>query len=223
MSVPIAELLPLAIGIAASITTIITMVLMLLSPDAKSRTAGLLVGCLVGVAGTVALFALLAGQLSTQEPDASPTVAAGTKTLVGVVFVVLALRQWRRRREGSDSAELPKWMTGVDSMTTGKAFVLGLLLSAAVPKNLLLGVSAGIIVGEARLGIGRAAVVIAVFTAVAISTVAVPIAAHLMAPDRVRDPLQRLREWLVTNNRTIMVVVLLAIGLYMIGNGIASL
>ncbi len=225
MSVPIAELLPLAIGIAASITTIITMVLMLLSPNANanSRTAGLLVGCLVGVAGTVALFALLAGQLSTQETDASPTVAAGTKTLVGVVLVVLALRQWRRRREGSDSAELPKWMTGVDSMTTGKAFVLGLLLSAAVPKNLLLGVSAGIIVAEARLDIGRAAVVIAAFTAVAISTVAVPIAAHLMAPDRVRDPLQRLREWLVTNNRTIMVVVLLAIGLYMIGNGIASL
>jgi hypothetical protein len=223
MSVPIAELLPLAIGIAASITTIITMVLMLLSPNANSRTAGLLVGCLVGVAGTVALFALLAGQLSTQEPDASPTLAAGTKALVGIVLVVLALRQWRRRREGSDSAELPKWMTGVDSMTTGKAFVLGLLLSAAVPKNLLLGVSAGIIVAEARLDIGRAAVVIAAFTAVAISTVALPIAAHLMAPDRVRDPLQKLREWLMTNNRTIVGVVLLAIGLYMIGNGIASL
>jgi threonine/homoserine/homoserine lactone efflux protein len=221
MSVPIAELLPLAIGIAASITTIITMVLMLLSPDAKSRTAGLLVGCLVGVAGTVAVFALLASQLSTQEPGASPIVAAGTKTLIGVVLVVLALRQWRRR-EGSEPAELPKWMTGVDSMTTSKAFLLGLLLSAAVPKNLLLGVSAGIIVGEARFSTGRAAVVIAAFTAVAISTVAVPIAAHLMAPDRVRDPLQKLREWLVTNNRTIMVVALLSIGLYMIGNGITS-
>ena len=221
MSVPIAELLPLAVGIAASITTILTMVLMLLSPHANSRTVGLLVGCLVGVAGTVALFALLAGQLSTQQPDASPTVAAGMKTLVGVVLVVLALRQWRRRK-GSEPTDLPKWMTGVDSMTTGKALVLGLLLSAAVPKNLLLGLSAGIIVGEARLSIGGAAVVIAVFTAVAISTVAVPIAAHLLAPDRVRGPLQRLREWLVASNRTIMVVVLLAIGLYMIGNGITS-
>ena len=221
MSVPIAELLPLAICIAASITTIITMVLMLLSPQAKSRTAGLLGGCLVGVAGTVALFTLLTGELSTHEPGASPTLAAGMKTLVGVVLVVLALTQWWRRK-GSDPAELPKWMTGVDSMTTGKAFVLGLLLSAAVPKNLLLGLSAGIIVGEARLSISRAAVVIAAFTAVAVSTVAVPIAAHLMAPDRVRGPLQRLREWLVTSNRTIMVVVLLAIGLYMIGNGITS-
>ena len=168
------------------------MVLMLLSPDAKSRTAGLLVGCLVGVAGTVALIALLASELSTRAPDESPTVAAGMKTLVGAALVVLALRQWWIGRGKSDPADLPKWMTGVDSMTTGKAFLLGLLLSAAVPKNLLLGVSAGIIVGEARPSIGRAAVVIAVFTAVAISTVGIPIAAHLVAPGRVHEPLQRL-------------------------------
>jgi hypothetical protein len=42
------------------VTTIITTVLMLLSPEAKSRTVGLLVGCLVGVGGAVALFTLLA-------------------------------------------------------------------------------------------------------------------------------------------------------------------
>jgi xanthine/uracil permease len=42
------ELLPLAVAIAISITTIITTVLMLLSPKAKSRTVGLLVGCVVG-------------------------------------------------------------------------------------------------------------------------------------------------------------------------------
>jgi predicted negative regulator of RcsB-dependent stress response len=38
-----------------------------------------------------------------------------------------------------------------------------------------------------------------------------------------RGPFERLREWLVENNVTIMVVVLLVIGVVMIGNGIASL
>jgi hypothetical protein len=51
MGTAIGELLPLAVAIAISVTMIITTVLMLLSPKAKSRTVGLLVGCFVGVGG----------------------------------------------------------------------------------------------------------------------------------------------------------------------------
>ena len=108
-------------------------------------------------------------------------------------------------------------------MPPGKALVLGLLLSAVVPKNLLLALSAGLIVGEAGLSGGQAAAVIVLFTAIATSTVAVPVVAHLVAPARLRGPFEGLREWLVENNVTIMVVVLLVIGVVMIGNSIASL
>jgi hypothetical protein len=216
------ELLPLAVAIAISITTMITTVLMLLSPKAKSRTVGLLVGCVVGVGGAVALFALLAGLLPTQDSGESSLVAAVINMVVGVLLVVLALRQWRGRHARGERA-LPKWMAEVDSMMPSKALVLGLLLSAVVPKNLLLALSAGVIVGEAGLSVGEASVVIVVFTAIATSTVAVPVVAHLVAPARMRGPFERLREWLVENNVTIMVVLLLLIGVVMIGNGIASL
>jgi Sap, sulfolipid-1-addressing protein len=217
------ELLPLAVAIAISVTTIITTVLMLLSPDAKSRTVGLLVGCLVGVGGAVALFTLLADLLPTQDSGGSSLAAAVIKMVVGVLLVVLALREWRGRPTSGDRAELPKWMAGVDSMMPGKALVLGLLLSAVVPKNLLLALSAGLIIGEAGFSSGRAAVVIVVFTAIATSTVAGPVVAHLVAPTRMRGPFERLREWLVENNVAIMVVLLLVIGVVMIGNSIASL
>jgi len=217
------ELLPLAVAIAISITTIITTVLMLLSPKAKSRTVGLLVGCVVGVGGAVALFALLAGLLPTQDSGGSSPAAAVIKMVVGVLLVVLALRQWRGRHARDDRAELPKWMAEVDSMMPGKALVIGLLLSAVVPKNLLLALSAGLIVGEAGLSGGQAAAVIVLFTAIATSTVAVPVVAHLVAPARLRGPFEGLREWLVENNVTIMVVVLLVIGVVIIGNSIASL
>ena len=217
------KLLPLAVAIAISITTIITTVLMLLSPKAKRRTVGLLVGCVVGVGGAVALFAFLAGLLPTQDSGGSSLVTGVINMVVGVLLVVLALRQWRGRAARGDRAELPKWMAEVDSMMPSKALVLGLLLSAVVPKNLLLALSAGLIVGEALLSVGEASVLIVVFTAIATSTVAVPVVAHLAAPARMRDPLERLREWLVENNVTIMVVLLLVIGVVMIGNGIASL
>ena len=108
-------------------------------------------------------------------------------------------------------------------MVPGKALVLGVLLSAVVPKNLLLAISAGVIVGEARLSVGQASVVIVLFTAIATSTVVVPVVANVVAPSRTRGPFERLREWLVENNVAIMVLVLLVIGVVMIGNGIASL
>ncbi len=223
MGTAIGELLPLAVAIAISVTTIITTVLMLLSPKAKSRTVGLLVGCVVGVGGTVALFTLLADMLPTQDSGGSSLGASVIRMVVGVLLVVLALRQWRGRPASGDRAELPKWMAGVDSIMPGKALVLGLLLSAVVPKNLLLALSAGLIVGEAAFSNGRAALVIVVFTAIATSTVAVPVVAHLVAPARMAGPFERLREWLVENNVAIMVVLLLVIGVVMIGNGIASL
>jgi Sap, sulfolipid-1-addressing protein len=217
------ELLPLAVAIAISITTIVATVLMLLSPKANGRTVGLLVGCVLGVGGAVALFALLAGLLPTQDSGGSSPVAAVINMVVGVLLVVLALRQWRLRPAKGDRAELPKWMAEVDSMTPTKALVLGLLLSAVVPKNLLLALSAGVIVSEARLSVGEASVVIVVFTVIATSTVAVPVVAHLVAPARMHGPFERLREWLVANSVTIMGLLLLLIGVVMIGNGIASL
>jgi hypothetical protein len=216
------ELLPLAVAIAISITTIITTVLMLLSAKAKSRTVGLLVGCMVGVGGAVALFGWLASLLPTQDSSGSLVPAAVINMVVGVLLVVLALRQWRGRPVRGGSAELPKWMAKVDSMRPGTALVLGLLLSAVVPKNLLLALSAGVIVGEAGLSVGQASVVIVVFTVIATSTVAIPVVAHIAVPARTRGPLESLREWLVVNNVTIMVVVLLMIGVVMIGNSIAT-
>jgi Sap, sulfolipid-1-addressing protein len=223
MGTAIGALLPLAVAIAISVTTIITTVLMLLSPEAKSRTVGLLLGCVVGVAGAVALFTLLVDLLPTQDSGGPSLAASLIKMVVGVLLVILALRQWRGRPAGGDQTELPKWMAGVDSMRPQTALVLGLLLSAVVPKNLLLALSAGLIVGEAGFSGGQAAVVIVLFTAIATSTVAVPVVAHLVASARMRGPFERLREWLVQNNVTIMVVVLLVIGVVMIGNSIASL
>jgi threonine/homoserine/homoserine lactone efflux protein len=223
MGTEVGELLPLAVAIAISVTMIITTVFMLLSPQAKGRTVGLLVGCVVGVGGAVAVFTFLADLLPTEASGGSPRAASVIKMVVGVLLVVLALRQWRQRPARGDRAELPKWMARIDSMTPGKALVLGVLLSAVVPKNLLIALSAGLIVGGARFSGGQATVLIVVFTAIATSTVSVPVVAHLVASARMREPFEKLREWLVENNVAIMVVVLLVIGVVMIGNGIAGL
>ena len=113
MRTAIGAMLPLAIGIAISPTTITATVLMLLS-NAKSRTMGLLLGCVVGVGGTVALFALLSTLLPIQGSGRS-SPEAGVTQLVAGALLVLAGSQWRGRPATGERGELPKWMTAVDS------------------------------------------------------------------------------------------------------------
>ena len=73
------------------------VVLMLLSEKAKSRSVGLLGGVRGRVGGAVALFAWLNGLLPTQDSSGSSLPAALINMVVGVLLVVLALREWRGR------------------------------------------------------------------------------------------------------------------------------
>jgi threonine/homoserine/homoserine lactone efflux protein len=96
------------------------------------------------------------------------------------------------------------------------------LLSAVNPKNLLMAISAGLIIGGANLSLGDTTVVIVVFVLLAACTVLVPVVGYLIASARMAGPLDSLRGWLVGNNATIMAVLLLVIGVSVIGKGIAS-
>lgn len=143
--------------------------------------------------------------------------------VLGALLLLLAVKQWRNRPAKGEQAALPKWMAAIDTMTPAKALVLGFVLAAVNPKNLLMAASAGLVVGGASLSLGQTIAVIAVFTVIAASTVLGPVIAYLAASAKMAEPLERLREWLVDNNAAIMAVLLLVIGVSVVGKGIASL
>ena len=152
-----------------------------------------------------------------------PSPVAGViKIILGALLLFLAIKQWRARPATGEEAIMPKWMSAIDSMTAGKALGLGFLLSAVNPKNLLLAIAAGVIVGGAGLTVSQMTVVIIIFVLLAASTVLVPVVGYLIASARLAGPLDKLREWLVDNNAVIMAVLLLVIGVSMIGKGLAS-
>jgi threonine/homoserine/homoserine lactone efflux protein len=222
MGTVIGELLPLATGIAISPFPIIAAILMLLSPRAKATSVGFLVGWIVGILVIVVVFTLLSALIPASDPSASKPVAGVIKIVLGVLLLVLGLRQWQKRPKGDDTPALPKWMSAIDTMTAARGFVLGLLLSGPNPKNLLLGASAGLAIGVADLSGGAIVVVTIVFVVIAASTVAIPVLAYLVARTRVAGPLEALRSWLVANNTVVMSILLLVIGVVVIGKGIGS-
>ena len=217
----IGEILPLAVGIAISPIPIIAVILMLLSPRAKGTSVGFMIGWTAGVVVAIVLFTLLSSVIPKGSGGPSP-IGAVIKIIVGVLLLFLALKQWRARPAKGEQPTMPKWMSAIDSMTAGKAIGLGFLLSAVNPKNLLLAVSAGLIVGAAGLTFSQASVVIIIFVLLAACTVIIPVIGYLIASARLAGPLDKLREWLVENSATIMAVLLLVIGVAVIGKGIGS-
>ena len=217
----IGEILPLAVGIAISPIPIIAVILMLLSPRAKGASVGFMIGWLAGIVVAIIVFTLLSSVIPQRSEGGSP-VAGAIKIILGVLLLFLALRQWRARPANGEQASMPKWMSAIDSMTTGSGLGLGFLLAAVNPKNLLMAASAGLIVGGAGLTLGETSVVITFFVLLAACTVVIPVVAYLIAAARLAGPLDKLRGWLLENNATIMSVLLLVIGAAVIGKGLGN-
>jgi len=222
MASVIGDILALALGIAISPIPIIAAILMLLSPKAKGTSVGFLIGWVLGIVVAVVLFTLLSTIIPEQDADASKPIAGVIKILLGAGLLFLALRQWRSRPKPGEEGALPKWMAAIDTMTTGRGLMLGFLLSAVNPKNLLMAAGAGVIIGTGGLNGSEITLVIVIFTLIAACSVAIPVIAYLLAAKRMAAPLESHRVWLMQNNATVMAVLLLVIGVVVIGKGIGS-
>lgn len=222
MNTAIGAILPLALGIAISPIPIIAAILMLLSPRARATSVGFLLGWILGIVVAVSVFTLLASVITPQDPDAAHPTQGVIRIVLGVLLLLLALRQWRGRPKPGEKIALPKWMAAIDKVTFPVAIGLGFLLSAVNPKNLLMAAGAGVEIGSAGLEVWPTVGVIAVFTVIAASTVLVPVIGYLIAADRLRAPLDALRGWLEKENAVIMSILLLVIGVVLIGKGIGS-
>ena len=219
----VAEVLTFAIGVAISPVPIIAVILMLFSQRAKVNGPVFLAGwalTLAVVSGVVYAISDLA-DLDTSS-SASDTVSWG-KIVLGVLFLLLAVRQWRGRPAPGTEAEMPKWMRGIDSFTPGKAFGVAVLLAGVNPKNLLLTIGAA--TGLAQLGIstGDAVGSIVVFVIVASLTIAVPVVYYLVGGEQARTGLDSMKAWLAVHNAAVMTVLFLVFGVDLIAKGLPPL
>jgi threonine/homoserine/homoserine lactone efflux protein len=219
----ISEVLTFAVGVAISPVPIIAVILMLFSQRAKVNGPAFMLGWVLALAvvSTVAYVISNESDASTSS-SASDTISWG-KIVLGVIFLLLAVRQWRSRPAPGAEPEMPKWMAGIDELAPGKAFGLGLLLDGVNPKNLIL--TFGAAAGVAQLGLSTtdAVVSLIVFIIVGSLTILGPVIYYLLGGEKAKAELDSMKSWLAVHNAAVMTVLFLVFGVALIAKGIPPL
>lgn len=214
----IGQFLGNAVGVAVSPVPIIAVILMLFTPRAVANSLSFLIGWVLGL-GLVGAVVLAIGFGAS---DSGPSTLGGwLKVAIGVLFILLAVKQWRGRPAPGQEPEMPAWMASIDQFSAVKSFGLAFALAAVNPKNLGLTLAAAMTISAGGLSGAQEAGSLAVFVAIASVTVAMPVLANLIAGERAAPTLDAMKAWLSANNNTVMTVLFAILGAKVLGAGIA--
>lgn len=216
------EILVPAIGIAISPVPIVAAILMLFSPQARENGPAFLGGWLLGVAGVLVVIIAVTG-IAGGSSGGPSTLASLIQLALGILLLVMGVLQWKNRPAHGQPSTTPKWMSAIDGMQPTQAFILGVALSAANPKNLALGAAAALTIGKAALDILPLLVVIIVFVLIASISIIVPVVYYLVGGEGAQRTLDGWRAWLEANNAVVMTVLLLVMGVAITGKGLGAL
>lgn len=222
MGEAIGQSLSLAVGVALSPVPIIAVILMLVTPRARSNGPAFIVGWLVGLAVVGSIVLLIADPADASENGAPADWVSVLKLVLGALLVLVALKQWRGRPHEGEEAPAPKWMGAIDRFTPFKAFGAGAVLAGANPKNLLLAIGGAAAIAQTGIPGGEQAIAYAVFAVIGTVGVAAPVAIYFVLGDRSGPILDRLKTWMGQHNAVIMAVLCLVIGAKLIGDAIAG-
>lgn len=223
MGSAISEVLPFAVGVAISPLSVIAVILVLFS--ARARVNGLVftAGWVVGVAVVSTVIYLLADAGDVGRGGSGSDTSYWLKLVGGILLVLLAFRDWRKRSTADEAVDQPKWMSAIDTLTPVKTGGLAVLLAVANPKNLALSLAAGASLAQAGVSGGEAAVGLIVFVVIASVGIIVPVVAYLVGGERAAGVLNRWKTWLSVNNTAMMAVLLLVFGVVLFSQGLRGL
>jgi threonine/homoserine/homoserine lactone efflux protein len=222
LSEAVGDLLVSAAAVALSPIPIVAVVVMLGTPRARSAGLAFSAGWVAGLA-TVSVIVVVVLADSDDPDSVAATGVDWLDVAVGVLFLLLAGAQWKRRPRPGRPPETPRWMATVDTMTPARAAGLGVLLSGANPKNLALTLAASASIAEAGLDRTDTLIAVAVFVALGSVTVAGSVLFYLTFPARAERPLSVVKQFMADNNATIMMVILLLLGAKLLGNGLGGI
>ncbi len=211
----ILDLLLIGLAITLEPIPLTTFILVLSSERGVRKGAAFIFGWLASLAIVVAV-TILVTENKPPKPNTEPSLAAlAVKIALGVVLLLIALRQRRRMTRPRRPKNPPKWQTGIDDMSPWFAILLAPLTQ---PWGL---VAAGVAdITEAKLSSFESYLGLLLFCLVATSTfLAMEIYAGFW-PTQAQGFLARLRNWMDTHTDQVIIIVSTLLGFWLIGKSI---
>lgn len=218
----IGAVLPAALAVALSPFPVIGVVLLLAGRRGDRNGSLFAIGWVAGLTIVAAL--VVVAFSGADDPDStSSAIADWLRVLAGVGMIAMGVRKWSKRPRADEDAEVPSWMASLDDATAGRALTLGLVLSAANPKNIALTASASTSIVEAGAHDAALAVALVAFVLLGSCIVLGAVVAHFTGGPRAAASLEDVRRFMIANSAVIVMIVLLLLGASILGDGIAGL
>jgi len=219
---PVGDMLPLAIGVMISPLSIVAVISMLLTRRGRGSSLTFLFGWVLGLIIIGSIVFSIAG-MRDYSPGSEPSIAASIiKLLAGVLLLFLATTMWRISIRG----EQPKLLAQINAMKTFtpvKAFGLGLLLSAAYPKNLTLTLIAALTIVQAQVSTLLNIEVFVIFIIICSILIIIPVFASFVLGDAAPQMLNRWKAWNEKHYTAVMVIILIGLATMNLGKGLTGL
>jgi hypothetical protein len=202
------------LGLAATLTVLRT---------GRIQALGFALGALAGQLVVCEALVLL-GSVSFGHRTRRPQAEGVTELVLGVALLALALFVHRRpERAEPDSGRSRQIIGRLERVHATTAVVAGLALGIGGPKRLILTGLAAASITAAGLDAGRDAALVLWYGVLATVVVWAPVLAAIVLGQRGVDLLDRGFRWLGRHRRPLTVAVLLVVGLFLVGDGLALL
>jgi threonine/homoserine/homoserine lactone efflux protein len=211
----ILDLTIIGAAIALEPIPLTAFILILASKRGVRKGAGFIFGWFVSLGIVVAVTVLATGN-SPPKPSTAPSLAAlAVKIALGVVLLLVALRQYRRMGQPKKPKKTPKWQAGVDNMSPWYAMGLAPLTQ---PWGLIAAGSATVV--QAKLSAWEDYLALVYFCVLASASYLLMEIYGAIRPDETQDLLRRLRQWIDSHTDLLIIWVSVVAGCWLIGKSI---
>ena len=210
------------LGLAVALTSpvsVVTVIVLLSLPAGRRRGLAFLVGWLIALVVIAALMLfVLHGQDFGSRSSSPSRAASALEVLLGSLLLIWAVVAYRRREPSSGVSSTPKWLARIEGTHWLVALAVGALM---LSYGLTLAAASEIL--KANVSRLDATAAITVFALTSMVTVAAPIVAVVVAPERSEERLETWKAWLLGNSRVVVLVVLMVVGALLIVRGVHDL
>jgi hypothetical protein len=194
---------------------VVTVIALLTMSNGVRRAIAFICGWIagIGVLASLMIFVFHGQDFSSRHTTPS-RAASAIEVLLGSLLLIASFRAYRKPTQQAKSQSPPKWLDRIDRTNWAIGIVIGaFMLSYA----LTLGAMAEIL--KANVGALDAAVAFLVFALTSIVTITAPVVVVIVAPDRSAQVLATWKAWLLGHARSIALILLMVIGLFLLIRG----